>query len=90
MHGTLSSYPPLANELANAAVVIQNWPSIIGTEYPQPGYVAAEHGSENGYCGIVDFDGKGISAGMLNVNRRMDACTAGTTLRKHSERQDSL
>ena len=90
MHGTLSSYPPLANELANAAVVIQNWPSIIGTEYPQPGYVAAEHGSENGHCGIVDFDGKGISAGMLNVNRRMDACTAGTTLRKHSERQDSL
>ena len=90
MHGTLSSYPPLANELANAAVVIQNWPSIIGTEYPQPGYVAAEHGSENGHCCIVDFDGKGISAGMLNVNRRMDACTAGTTLRKHSERQDSL
>ena len=90
MHGTLSSYPPLANELANAAVVIQNWPSIVGTEYPQPGYVAAEHGSENGHCGIVDFDGKGISAGMLNVNRRMDACTAGTTLRKHSERQDSL
>jgi len=86
MHGTFSSYPPLANELANATFVIPNWPAIASTDFPQPGYVAAEHGSENGHCGIVDFDGQGISAGMLNVNRRMDACTAGTTHRKFYER----
>ena len=84
MHGMLFSYPPLANELADPRVNISHWLPLVATEYPQPGYVAASHGSENGHCGITDFDGQGISAGMLNVNRKMNACGNDTTIRKHT------
>jgi hypothetical protein len=83
MHGRVFSYPPLANELADSGVNISQWPPITLAEFPQPGFVTASHGTENGHCGIVDFDGQGISAGMQNVNRNMWGCGNGMTVRKH-------
>ncbi len=83
MHGRVFSYPPLANELADPAVAILHWIPIVLPGWPQPGYVTAVHGTGNGHCGIVDFDGQGISAGQLNVNRNMSSCVNGMTMRKY-------
>ena len=41
-------------------------------------------GNASGHVGIVDFDGSGISAGMLNVNRNFHACNQDTVLRKYT------
>ena len=41
-------------------------------------------GGVPGHVGIVDFDGRGISAGRLNVNRNFNACNQDTVLRKYT------
>lgn len=49
-------------------------------------YVSADPatGGVPGHVGIVDFDGRGISAGRLNVNRNFNACNQDTVLRKYT------
>lgn len=63
---TIPRYPPIANQWANTGYSIAGW-SI--AEKPQPGYIWAKTGSPSGHCGIVDYDGRVISAGPSNVNR---------------------
>ena len=84
IHGRLwRAYPPLANEWGNRSFVIDRWECVDSAVYPQPGYVSSESARGGpGHMGIVDFDGKGISAGKDNVNRYFNACNPKTTLRK--------
>ena len=84
--GWVHSYPPLANDWANSSYAIGNWRVISNGAYPEPGFIAADPDPEaSGHVGIVDFDGFGISAGMSNVNRRFDSCSASVVFRKLEE-----
>ena len=69
----LSTYPPVANDWANASYEIGDWVVLPSDGYPEPGYVVADPDPDtSGHMGILDFDGAGISAGISNVNRRFD------------------
>ena len=71
-------YPPLANDWSGGAV-ISGW-DFLGTSIsPQPGYVIAHPAAVNGHCGIVDFDGNAVAAGLDNVNRRYADWQDGTS-----------
>ena len=67
INGTVPRYPPTANQWANVSFSISGWSVVAGTT--QPGYVWAHAADPNGHCGIVDYDGRVISAGQFNVNR---------------------
>ncbi len=84
IHGRFwRNHPPLANEWGDVSFAIQGWECVADPCFPQPGYVSSEPAnSGSGHLGIVDFDGKGISAGKDNVNRYFNACTTTTRLRK--------
>lgn len=63
--GWFNSYPPLANDWADASYKIGDWVTLSSEGYPEPGYVAADPDPDtSGHMGILDFDGFGISAGM--------------------------
>ena len=63
--------------------MIDRWECVDSAVYPQPGYVSSESARGGpGHMGIVDFDGKGISAGKDNVHRYFNVCNPKTTLRK--------
>ena len=73
------SYPPLANDWANGAV-IASWEFLGRVLYVQPGYVVGHPASPgSGHVGIVDFDGEAIAAGRLNVNRQYGEWLDGTS-----------
>ena len=85
IHGRLfRNYPPLANEWGDSSFTIAGWLCVSPEELPQPGYISAHPSGDDtsGHVGIVDFDGMGISAGMLNVNRNYFAVGVGNVLRK--------
>lgn len=84
IHGRLwRNHPPLANEWGDRSFSIQGWSCVGNSEFPQPGYVVSEpHENCPGHVGVVDFDGMGISAGKDNVNRRFNACSPQTIMRK--------
>ena len=87
IHGRLwRAHPPLANEWGDRSFEIEGWDCVSVLEFPQTGYVSADPatGDVPGHVGIVDFDGRGISAGMLNVNRNFNACNQDTVLRKYT------
>ena len=87
IHGRLwHAHPPLANEWGDRSFEIEGWDCVGVLEFPQTGYVSADPatGGVPGHVGIVDFDGRGISAGMLNVNRNFNACNQDTVLRKYT------
>jgi len=87
IHGRLwRAHPPIANEWGDRSFVIENWMCVPSADYPQPGYMSSDpaSGGTSGHVGIVDFDGSGISAGMLNVNRNFHACNQDTVLRKYT------
>jgi hypothetical protein len=87
IHGLLwRAHPPLANEWGDRSFEIEGWDCVGVLEFPQTGYVSADPatGGVPGHVGIVDFDGRGISAGMLNVNRNFNACNQDTVLRKYT------
>ena len=87
IHGRLwRAHPPLANEWGDRSFEIEGWDCVGVLEFPQAGYVSADPatGGVPGHVGIVDFDGRGISAGMLNVNRNFNACNQDTVLRKYA------
>ena len=59
--------------------MISGW-DFLGTSIsPQPGYVIAHPAAVNGHCGIVDFDGNAVAAGLDNVNRRYADWQDGTS-----------
>jgi len=71
-------YPPLANDWADGTE-ISGW-DLLGTTFdPQPGYVIAHPAAVNGHCGILDFDGNAVAAGLENVNRRYRDWQDGTS-----------
>ena len=75
----LNVYAPVANAWANGTG-IDGWLYLGRNLYLQPGYVAGHPASEgSGHCGIVDFDGWVIAAGVLQVNRRYKDWHDGTT-----------
>lgn len=81
--GSVRSYPPLANDWADAAYGIGNWIVVAEEQFPEPGFIAADPDPEaSGHMGILDFDGFGISAGAANVNRYFDTRTANVVLRR--------
>lgn len=77
--GIIPTSPPTANQWADGTA-ITGW-TIQNT--PQPGFVWAQyaHGAI-GHCGIVDYDGRVISAGQFNVNRKQTL--DGATVRKYN------
>ena len=84
--GWLNSYPPLANDWADASYEIGDWVTLSSEGYPEPGYVAADPDPDtSGHMGILDFDGFGISAGMSNVNRHFDTGSSNVVIRKLEE-----
>lgn len=73
-------YPPVANEWANGNVEIYGWQHLGRMIWPEPGLIVghpAETGS--GHVGIVDFDGEGIGAGEIIVNRHYEDFLDGTS-----------
>ena len=84
--GWFNSYPPLANDWADASYEIGDWVTLSSEGYPEPGYVAADPDPDtSGHMGILDFDGFGISAGMSNVNRHFDTGSSNVVIRKLEE-----
>ncbi len=84
--GWFNSYPPLANDWANASYEIGDWVVLPSDGYPEPGYVVADPDPDtSGHMGILDFDGFGISAGMSNVNRHFDTDSSNMVRRKLEE-----
>lgn len=70
-------YPPTANDWCSADVGIGGWVFCQDDIRPQPGYVCAVRGRPMGHCGILDFDGAGISAQGNAVTRRSVALVRG-------------
>ncbi len=61
---------------------IPDWSVVSDTAPPQPGFVVAS-GNENGssgHCGIVDYDGRWISAGPYDINRNAKFDNIGKTI----------
>jgi hypothetical protein len=85
VHGIIGSYPPLANEWGSCSFDVKKWVCVDVLDFPQAGYISADPagGGVPGHVGIVDFDGKGISAGKDNVNRNFAACSQDTILRRY-------
>ena len=82
IRGWLNDYPPIANDWANPDQSIRDWG--ITTADPEPGLVAADYAPElTGHCGIIDFDGRGISAGTRNVNRKFKTWLSGSAFRRY-------
>ena len=66
----LSAYPPTANEWANGST-ISGWSFIGSGVDPEPGWICGHPSFAGpGHVGIVDYDGYGIAAGTLTVNRQ--------------------
>jgi hypothetical protein len=75
------SLPPVANQWAgiapdanHPAYTIANWNLMGDSAFPQPGLIVAS-GFETwatGHAGIVDYDGRWVSAGSANVNRNAE------------------
>ena len=79
--GFMPTSPPTANQWADGTA-ITGW-TIQNT--PQPGFIWARHNpnpGRSGHCGIVDYDGRVISAGEHNVNRRQKL--DGATVRRYN------
>ena len=73
-------YPPLANEWANGIVAIDGWQFLGRDAWPEPGLVVGHPAAVgSGHVGIVDFDGEGIAAGGVEVNRRYKKFLDGTS-----------
>ena len=68
---SLSRFPPLANDWANGTS-IAHWQHLGNNCFIQPGYVVGHPDVRNGHCGIVDFDGWGIAAGVTTINRKYE------------------
>ena len=65
---------PSAAEWASDDYQIDHWLLLPLAAPPQPGYVS----STGGHCGILDFDGTGISAQDFKVTRRSHlTCSQG-------------
>lgn len=73
----LLPYPPLANDWASGGISIPGWQHL-STTYPQPGWIVDHPASGSGHCGIVDYDGYAIAAGLNEVNRKDDRFLDGT------------
>ena len=77
-HWPITRYPPLANDWAAypTPTNIPNWQLLPVDVFPQPGYIVSRTNLENpgdsGHCGIVDYDGMGITAGESNVSRKIE------------------
>ena len=71
-------YPPAANDWANGDA-IQHWQHLGRDCFIQPGYVMGHPAGRHGHCGVVDFDGVGISAGSRMVRRTVTPWDDGTT-----------
>lgn len=84
----LKSYPPLANDWDSEFVQIEHWTRLQEGTFPQPGFVAAIHGEPIGHCGILDFDGIGISAQGDRVTRKSYKILTNGHYRKYNERED--
>jgi hypothetical protein len=75
------SLPPVANQWAgiapdadHPAYTITGWDLLSDSAFPQPGLIVAS-GFETwatGHAGIVDYDGRWVSAGSANVNRNAE------------------
>jgi len=76
-------YPPLANQWADVPpTAIQGWQLLPVNGFPQPGYVVAHPvAGGTGHCGIVDYDGLAIAAGVYIVHRRADHGLQGINVR---------
>jgi len=49
---------------------MKKWPLLPVPLYPQPGLIVAHPAATgSGHCGIVDYDGVGIAAGVNDVNK---------------------
>ncbi len=59
-------YPPTANQWAGIdPITIPKWTLLPANTPPQPGFVVADPDSVgSGHCGILDYDGVGIGAGV--------------------------
>lgn len=62
-------WPPSANQWGNGTFSLNSrWPA--STASPQPGQMWARPAAVgSGHCGIVDYDGRMISAGSASINR---------------------
>jgi hypothetical protein len=79
INGIFNSYPPLANEWANAegtkynpivfdpitdVAIIPHWKLLNISEKPQPGWIIGHPQVDDaGHVGIIDYDGNGMGAG---------------------------
>jgi hypothetical protein len=60
----------VANDWASGGNIAP-WIHVPASAALEPGFVIAHPNSGgSGHCGIVDYDGWGIAAGTLNVNRQ--------------------
>ena len=84
----LKSYPPVANDWDSEVVYIEHWFRLQDGTFPQPGFVAAIRGDPMGHCGILDFDGQGISAQGDCVTRKSYKILNNGHYRKYKERED--
>ena len=85
----LHSFPPLANDWQSDSVSLERWARVPATAYPQPGFVAATSGQPHGHCGILDFDGLGLSAQNYHVTRRSERLLTNGTYRKYTQENDN-
>jgi hypothetical protein len=64
------TYPPTANDWATGTG-LGDWHHLLGGEVIEPGLVVGHPNlGGSGHCGIVDYDGWGIAAGIAEVNRK--------------------
>jgi hypothetical protein len=66
-------YPPTANQWAGTDPKnIPNWTLLPANALPQPGFVVSDPNSlGSGHCGVLDYDGWGIGAGVTyHVSKR--------------------
>ena len=77
-HPPFSTYPPVANNWAMGSS-IPGWTFLgIGID-PEPGWICGHPQPGGlGHVGIVDYDGHGIAAGKVNVNRMYYGFLDGT------------
>ena len=74
-----SVYAPVANDWANGTG-IEGWEFLGRDICVQPGYVVGHPATTgSGHCGIVDFDGCAIGAGVFTVNRQYKKWLDGTS-----------
>ena len=85
----MRAFPPLANDWQSDSVSIERWARVPATACPQPGFVASLPGQPHGHCGILDFDGLGVSAQNYHVTRRSKRLLTEGTYRKYTQENDN-